>query len=294
MICIVGADGFFGSYMQKHILSLEDKPFMLCLNHGDGVFGNSPYKTDMNFELRNSESIKAAANALSRFSDIRILYTSCVHNPDSVKKAPDEALYINTECYENFLENIKGLDVKKLIYTSSDTVYGESVNGKVFTEKDVTSPVNIYGEQKLLAEKITEKYGYCSARYSYMYSPSLLSRKKHFADYVYNSLKDGKPVQMLTDWVRMALTYEKAAEITYKLLTLNFDEKAVNVCGDTPLSKYDIGIKTAQKLDVSPSLVIKSSSKELGIFNEKRANEILCDNSLLKRLCNIKKAEFDY
>lgn len=281
MICVAGADGFFGTYIQQHIPASSGTQSVLCLNHGkeDNVY--SPSFFNLHFDLKDKKSIYKAAEALSGFDDIRILFLASVHNPDIVKKAPEEAEYINTVCYEAFLDAIKGADIKKLIYASSDTVYGESKNGYIFSETDLTCPINIYGEQKLMAEKITQSYGYTTARYSYMYGPSLTHRKRHFYDEICQKLKNGEKIYMLTDWVRNAITYKKAAEITYKLLLSDKNVNIVNICGNTPLSKYDIGLEAARHIGADPSLVIPCTSDELDIFTEKRANEILMSNSLL-------------
>lgn len=294
MICIVGADGFFGTYMQRRILSSVSHPFLFCLNHTEAVFPEADNKADAYFELSDSESIKRAAELIGEHSDVRVLFLSSVHNPDAVKGDPERALYINTVCYEKFLSEIKGADVTKLIYASSDTVYGESTDGYTFTEKDKTVPINIYGEQKLLAEKITEKYGFTNARYSYMCGNSLTARKKHFFDEITQKLKNEEQIFMLTDWIRSSITYSTAAEITYKLLMSDSTEKTINICADTPTSKYDIGLKAAEAVGARSSLVVPCTMRELGIFTEKRANKIITDNTLIKKICDIKSISFAF
>ncbi len=286
MLCIVGADGFFGTYLQKHILSLPSHEHILAFNHTTSVFPEADNKTDTQLELWDNDSIKRAADVLSRYEDIKILFLASRHNPDAVKKNPEGAKYINTVCYERFLEAIKDLDVKKLIYSSSDTVYGESKNGYVFTENDTPSPINIYGEQKLAAENITRKYGFSVARYSYMTSPSLTGRKKHFFDEIASTLSRGEQVFMLTDWVRSALSYKTAAEITYNFLLQDNTEEILNICSDTPTSKYDIGLKIAEFVGADKALVIPCKKEELGIFTEKRADDIILSNAKMKALCN--------
>ncbi len=288
MICIVGADGFFGSYMQKHILTHNEDEDIICFNHSEIPFSASKRVLNERFELWDKSSIENAARVLSSYEDIKILFLASVHNPDAVKKDPDGAQYINTVCYENFLKEISSLSIRRLIYASSDTVYGESTDGYLFTEKDSPSPINIYGRQKLMAEEITYKYSHTAARFSYMYAPSLLSRKKHFFDEVTDKLRRGEKIYMLTDWVRSALTYQSAAEITYNLLLSESEEKTVNICGNFPLSKYDIGLKAAKSVGCDNSLVVPATKKELNIFTEKRADEILMSNSLAKRISIIK------
>ncbi len=293
MFCIVGADGFFGSYFIRHIMeSCSEK--IVALNHNSPVFPDSPQLINVNFELSDNDSIKNAAQILSHYNNIKILFLAAVHNPDIVKINPERALYINTVCYENFLLEIKGLDIKKLFFASSDTAYGESTNNFVFTEKDIPAPVNIYGEQKLLGEKITLKHGYQIIRYSYLCGPSLTNRKKHFFDTITDTISGGENIYLFTDWKRPALCYKTAAEITNKLFEAEADEKIINVCSDTSLTKYEIGLKIAEHNHLKKELIIPVTKNELNIFTEKRADDIYMDNSLLKKLLNIKTLELEF
>ncbi len=283
MFCVAGADGFFGTYYISMLLRRTGSK-ILALNHSSPVFPDSERLTNVSFELSDAESRRRAAAALKDCRDINILFLASVHNPDIVRRDPERALHINTECYESFLEAVKELDIRRLIYASSDTVYGESTDGRAFSEKDAAVPVNIYGEQKLKAERITLDRGFSVVRYSYMLGPSLTARKKHFYDTVRDSLAEGEKFPLLTDWIRPAVSYTSASDITYRLFTSDKNEKIVNVCGDTLYSKYDIGLKIAEKDSLDSSLLVAATKKELGIFTEKRADTLSMDNSLLKAI----------
>ncbi len=292
MICIVGADGFFGSYITRLILDKSNSEELVLLNHNSPVFPFSSNKTDVPFELWNKDSIRNATEIISRYNDIKIIFLASVHNPDAVKKDPERAEFINTVCLERFLDSISGLNVKKLIYASSDTVYGESGDGHIFTEKDTPSPINIYGKQKLLAEEITLRHGFTVARFSYMCAPSLNPVKKHFFDEITATLSEGKEIKMLTDWIRPVLSYSTAAQIIYELLSGDSKERIINICADTAYSKYEIGLKAADFIGADPKLIIPCTKKDLGIFSERRADTILMDNSLLKSEINCDTIEF--
>lgn len=293
IFCVVGADGFLGSYFIRHIMQNSDEK-IIALNHKEAAFPDSEQLTNMIFELSDEESIKKAAALLSGFRDIRILFLASVHNPDIIKKDPDNALYINTVCYNRFLESIKDLDVKKLYYASSDTVYGESIDGYSFTENDTPAPVNIYGEQKLGAERITLEHGFSVIRYSALCGVSLTSRKNHFCDMVVNSVSEGKEFFLLTDWRRPALSYKDAADITYRLFSKDIKEKIINICSDRIYSKYEIGIKLCEHGNFNKQLLIPATKEELGVFTEKRADDIYMDNSLIKSLLRIDSLELKF
>ncbi len=293
MYCVVGADGFFGAYFIRYLLNNTDEK-IVALNHNSPVFQNSSQLLNIAFELSDEGSIKNAAEILSHYDDIKILFLAAVHNPDVVKLDPEKALYINTVCYEKFLNAIKGLPLTRLFFASSDTAYGESTDNFVFTESSVPAPVNIYGEQKLLGEKITLKHGFQVIRYSYLCGPSLSSRKKHFYDTIADTLSKGEKIYLFTDWKRPALCYETASEITYRLFFDGTDERILNVCSDKSLTKYEIGLKIAEHNSLNKENIIPVTKNELTIFSEKRADDIYMDNTLLKKILDIKALELEF
>ena len=67
----------------------------------------------------------------------------------------------------------------------------------------------------------------------------------------------------------------------------------INVCGDKDLSKYDIGLMIADKLNISRDYVIPIKMEENGqIFQSKRATSTLMDNTRLKEILKINEVKF--
>lgn len=281
MFCIAGADGFFGAYLQKELLRHSEK--ILALNHRESVFPDSGNLKNFRFEITDDKCIDRLVSLLHDEKEINIIYLIACHDPDAVKNAPDKAEYINHICYEKFLKAIKSLDIRTFYYASSDTVYGESRDNEVFTEKSPLCPVNIYGEQKKKAEEITRRYGYSVARFPYMYAPSL-NGKKHFFDEILSSLRQGKQMELLSDYVRSSLTYKTAAEYLYKLIKTDTEEKVVNICADKPSSKCDIGLCAARLTGADISLISPVTMESFDKFTEKRAGSIIMSNTLLKKV----------
>lgn len=279
MFCIAGADGFFGAYLQRELMKHHEK--ILALNHRESVFPDDEKLTNLSFELTDDNCIKQLVSLLKNERDINFIYLIACHNPDTVKNDPAKAEYINHTRYEFFLDAIKELDIKTFYYASSDTVYGESLGGEVFTEESPLMPVNIYGEHKKKAEEITIRHGYSAARFPYMFAPSL-NGKVHFFDNILKTLRRGEHIDLLTDYVRSSVTYPTAAEYLYKLIKTDPDKKIFNICADRPSSKYDIGLCAAKLTGASPSLIVPVTMDSFGGFDEKRAGSIIMSDALLK------------
>lgn len=279
MYCIAGADGFLGAYLQRELLAKGET--VVALNHNAPVFPDGDNLYNLPFELTDKASMDAAEALLRRFDDIRMFYTIAVHAPDKVEADTDFAHYINHVLYADFLHKLSGCDITRLYYASTDNVYGESRNGKVFTEEDAPAPINAYGEQKAEAERITREQGFSVARFSYMFGPSL-THKPHFFDVITQKLKAGLPVDMFTDFIRSSLSYPTAAHCLVRLTEADAKERVFNVCADKPTSKYDIGLFAADYCGADRSLVIPARGLDSGLFTAARAPSIVMSNARLK------------
>ena len=284
MFCIAGADGFFGAYIQKYLVSRGER--VLALNHKKAVFPDSPCVENLSFELTSDTDLKALKNRLRGEEDIKLVYLIAAHSPDFVKAEPEKAFYINSEAYKNFLDKLSGCDIKKLYYASSDTVYGENKNDIPFDESTPPSPVNLYGEHKAHAERITLENGFSVARFPYMFAPSV-TYKKHFFDGITEKLRAGERIFMFTDYIRSSLTYPTAAQYLCRLIDTDTDEKIFNVCADEPTSKYDIGLYAAKLCGADEKLVVPCLSTQSGVFTEKRAGTLTMSNKKLKAVLGV-------
>ena len=67
----------------------------------------------------------------------------------------------------------------------------------------------------------------------------------------------------------------------------------LNVCGDRDLSKYDVGIRIADRLGVSRELIrpIRMAESD-GVFKTKRAVSTLMDNALVKEILHLDTIDF--
>ena len=280
MYCIAGADGFLGAYLQRALLAKGET--VVALNHTAPVFPDGDDLHNLPFELTDKACLDAAETLLRRFDDIRIFYTIAVHAPDRVEAEPALAHRINHVLYADFLRKLSGCAVTKLFYASTDNVYGESRDGKVFTEEDAPAPINAYGEQKAEAERITREQGFSVARCSYMFAPSL-TYKPHFFDVITQTLKAGQPMEMFTDFIRSSLTYPTAADCLIRLAEAETAQTVFNICADEPTSKYDIGLFAADYCGADRSLVVPARGMDSGLFTAARARSIVMSNERLKR-----------
>lgn len=293
MYCIIGANGFLGSYILKSILNKTQERVVACCRDislvGDTL--KDERITWKNLDICDFDAVNNFCNEY-KDEDKKIVYLAAYHNPDLVEKNPRIAWNTNITALSFFLNAME--NVSAFYYPSSDSVYGNSIDGKIFKEDDKTNPVNTYGKQKALAEKIVNTYGYQVVRYPFLIGTSLLSSKKHFYDYIVENLRSGDGMDMFSDSYRSTISFRQAADYLVDLIEMGDKHPVVNISSDKALSKYDVGIIIAGKLGVDKNLVraIKVEDSE-GIFVAKRASSTIMDNKLLKSIFKLNEISLE-
>lgn len=295
MYVIIGANGFLGSYYIKNILEKTDENIL-------AVARNVPEREETerifwaSCDITDAESVrKLNRDYISKSDDNKIIYLAAYHHPDLVEKNPRTAWDVNITALSRFL-NIAD-NVKCFFYPSSDSVYGESVNGKVFSEEDELRPLNLYGMNKCVAERLVTGYGYNVIRYPFLIGPSLLSSKKHFYDFIVENILNGKPVDMFTDSYRSAISFDLAAATLICLIERHIKDipQILNICGDDALSKFEIGVMIADKYNVSRNMIRPISIHDnSGVFEAKRASSTLMSNEKLKNILGVSEIKLSW
>ncbi len=287
MYLVVGASGFLGSYIVKSILNKTDER-VIAVSRGSKGNGLSDRLDWVLCDIADREQVNALANKICG-EPVKIVFLAAYHHPDKVEQNPRVSWDTNVTALSYFLNRFE--NVKSLFYPSTDSVYGESVDGNHFKEGDATNPVNRYGRQKMLAEQLVTGYGYNVVRYPFLIGTSLTPHKQHFYDEIVASLKEGKVVEMFADSYRSSLDFASAADSLIDLMLLeNGIPPIINICGDDDLSKYDVGRMIANKLNVTEALIKPVSTADYtGVFQTKRASSTLMDNTLFKQLTGRKE-----
>ena len=176
MYLIIGANGYLGSYVIKNILENTEEVIIATARN---ISECEPLErvTWVECEVTNPGDVKKIEELSDAYSEIKVVYLAAYHKPDLVQKNPKVAWNINITALSNMINAIR--HVKCFYYASTDSVYGNSVNGYHFKEKDILKPENIYGRQKRIAETLVVGYGYNVVRYPFLIGPSLLKKKKN-------------------------------------------------------------------------------------------------------------------
>lgn len=289
MYVVIGASGYLGSYFVKNILKNTSEKIIATYNNNCGIIKDERVCW-LNFDVGKFDSIKILIKKIQSCNEkCKIIYLSAYHKPDQVKKNIDFAWNINITGLSFFLSHISPY-IGTLYYSSTEMVYGKSINGHIFSEEDILHPINEYGRQKMLAEKLVLEKGYNVVRYSVLMGKSI-TNKKHFTDIIIENVKNNIPIQMLADVYRNLIDFDQASKLAIQLIEkFLFNQIGiVNIVSDDIISKYAMALKLVERQGLNYKLIQPILNKENSFFSEQRANCLFVSNKKLKSLLNINK-----
>ncbi len=254
-ILVCGGTGFIG---QRLVKTLEKQGRRVNLLEGD-----IQRKKDIESALKKSD---IAINLVGSFDK--------------------DIFLLNALSNVNFLKACGKFNIEKVIFTSSQSVYGE-YSGKLFIESARPEPLTEYGLSKYLGEEI---YRFYSNRYNI---PSIILRlsnvygpgqKKGVVLNFFNNILRGKPVKIKGDGKqkRDFLYIDDAVNSIIRSIDYepkNFD--IFNVCGEKARNLLELVSLIEQKLN-------KKAKKEFVEFKWEDVNSMCSNCQKAKRFLKYK------
>lgn len=289
LFAVIGADGFLGSYLIRSILdNTEDNVLAFCRG-GDCCGTDTGRVIPCSGDLLDKAYRLELTYKINSIPNTHVLYTAAVSNIDFAAQDREKSERLNVGVLREITSSLTTCGC--FLFTSSDAVYGEGGDYR-FRETDRPNPLSVYAEQKLSGEAIASSIGGTSLRMPLMFSKSLSPRKKHFCDTVTENLRSGRETQLITGGIRSTLDYKTAASLMVSLCLLGQKLPGIiNIAGDAPFSRYELGLFLAKSLGMPEMLIVPVSP--MGQFREGavRPNSTLMDNTLLKKILGRRKIE---
>ena len=161
-VLVTGGAGYIGS-VATYILLNEGYRVTVFDNFSTGNEGALKYFTQKfpdkfncyNVDLKDRELL---VDTLAKEKEIEfVLHYAASCSVDESMENPGRYFENNVCGTNNLLSAITKFGIKRLVFSSTCAVYGETQHTPV-DEKHPTSPVNPYGESKLMVEKMIEWY----------------------------------------------------------------------------------------------------------------------------------------
>lgn len=159
-IAITGVSGFIGSHLADSLISRG--------NEVVGIDNFSSGKREFITHLLKSEGFHLHEHDLLKNSDLPNLLDDCdvvfhlAADPDVRVGAENTRIHLeqNIITTYNLLEGMRKSDIKKIIFTSTSTVYGEIDVIPTPENYGPLKPISLYGSSKLACEAMISSYCY--------------------------------------------------------------------------------------------------------------------------------------
>lgn len=255
-ILITGANGFLGHYLTKQLL--ENDHHVIATGKGDCRL---PFTTHEKFEYAamNFTDPFAVHDVFEKYKPDIVIHAGAMSKPDDCEQQQWQAYVTNVEGTVTLL--INAAEQKSFfIFVSTDFVF----DGKkgMYTEEDVTAPVNFYGKTKADAEEAVKEYehGWAIARTVLVYGKPLAGRS-NILSIVKDKLEKGEEYSVVDDQIRTPTYVEDLATGIIAIA-----EKRANgiyhLSGSDIITPYEMACMAADYLGLNKSLLKKVTAAD--------------------------------
>jgi dTDP-4-dehydrorhamnose reductase len=247
-LLITGVSGLLG----HHVYQAAEKEWEVI---GTFLHRTTKLNNQYQIDLTNENSL---VNLFNQTQPEAVIHCAAAANPNYCEDHADETFTINVRANE-FLATLCRERDTPLVFTSTDLVFdGRSAP---YTETDPPNPINIYGEQKALAEERIRHFHpqatICRMALMYGLHPT---NDTSFAQLL-NDLVNGKSVTLFTDEIRSNLSFTEAARAL--LIMLNHPGEIVHIGAELGMSRYDFGLITANVFGLNRNLILPAKQADV-------------------------------
>ncbi|MEM3138998.1 MAG: NAD-dependent epimerase/dehydratase family protein [Archaeoglobaceae archaeon] len=181
MILVTGGAGFIGSHLVDRLVEIDRVVVLDNLSTGRREFVNDDAELHV---------VNLAEDDLTNFLKGADEVWHLAANPDvrmGVDK-PDDIYKNNVVATYRLLEAMRKANVRKIIFTSTSTVYGEAKQIPT-PEEHPTHPISIYGASKLACEALIESYCHTFDFQAYIYRFANVIGKRSTHGVIYDFIK---------------------------------------------------------------------------------------------------------
>ncbi|MBI5660516.1 MAG: SDR family oxidoreductase [Ignavibacterium album] len=248
-ILITGGSGFLGQYLN---ISLAEK-YSIVTTYNNNP-GNCNKYNNVRIDLRNSSELK---KLFTKFLPDVVIHTAAVSDSILSSNLSTKDVYdINVNVTEELAKLCKEFN-SKLIYTSTDLVYA-GYRGSYLNEDSKLIPVSLYAETKLMGEvKIKQTFNnYIILRTALLFGFGLNQSRCHF-QFVYEQLKNNKPVRVFTDQFRSPISVIEASRLISEMIAKDISGEVLNFGGPERVSRYELAERLCDLTGLNKDLLIK-------------------------------------
>lgn len=244
-ILITGANGFLASRIRDYY---KERHGIYGLTHADVDFTDAA-------ELQK---------VFARINPEIVIHCGAISDITTCKKNPDASWYSNVYGTGTVADACNQVDAK-LIFCSSDQVYGYRSPEQAHKENEDLNPLNIYGEQKLSAERLAtgRNLDTVCLRLSWMYDTKQRTGEHgNLITQLVDRLEAGQPFRYATNEYRSITNVSDIVKATERVCQL--PAGIYNIGSSNTLSTYDVVKRFLLPYDKASKLLLPDDESFAG------------------------------
>lgn len=252
-ILITGSNGLLGQKLAELLLPKQDIE-VLATSRGENklasLYPTLPFRS---MDVTNAEQVDLV---VSEFRPTHIIHTAAMTNVDQCESDRDGAILLNRDAVQYLVHACEKYNAH-LIHVSTDFIF-DGENGP-YDEEAEASPVNFYGETKLMAEEVVKKAKckWAILRTVLVYGVAHDYGRSNIVLWVRDSLQAGKVIKVVTDQFRTPTLAEDLAMGCWLAAEHNA-EGIYNISGSEMLTPYDMAMQVADFFTLDKALIDKA------------------------------------
>jgi len=233
--------------------------------------GDAPKVDGIEFVELHKERVEDGLALVRKAKPAVVVDTAAFHNVDKCEEERDLAWQVNAGS-TGALARVATDVGARYLFVSTDFVF-DGARG-TYREEDVARPVNYYGETKLAGEHavLGASADHLVVRPSVVYGWD--DTRLNFATWVLTSLRDGKPVNVVTDWIGSPTFADGLAVGILRLLAVPTGG-IYHLAGADAMSRYEFAVRLATAFGLDPANVKPVTSGELKMKARRPPNSSL-------------------
>lgn len=240
---VTGSAGLIGNNLVS-VLEKSGKTVYSCFNNIKPQYG-IPVKLD----LLNFDEISKVFNDVQ--PDI-VIHLAALTDVEKCEEEPELANSINVKATEIIAKESATLQ-SYLIYLSTDYVFDGKTG--MYSEIDITNPLNQYGKTKLFGEKAITTF---TKKYTILRTSTPFgthSHKKTFPIWLLENIQNNKKINVLEDQFTSPTFVPNLNKMILEIVSRNL-EGLFHLSGSSKISRYEFAKKILKALKLDDSLLI--------------------------------------
>lgn len=270
-VLVIGGSGLVGG----KVSAIASRAFKVVGTHR-GVIPKIP---GVRFVELHKERVEDGIALLRDLKPAAVVDTAAMHNVDRCEEERDLAWQVNAGATGALARVAQDIGARYL-FVSTDFVF-DGTKGR-YREEDVPRPVNHYGATKLAGERAVLAAGpdHLVVRPSVVFGWD--DTRLNFATWVLASLREGKAINVATDWIGSPTFADSLAAAILRLLATP-DGGVYHLAGADALSRYELAVRLAGAFELDPSLIKAVAATELNLKAPRPPNASLSSAKAKRR-----------